>query len=551
MFFRKKAFKGRSYLQLVQNQREGRKVRQRVITTLGRCEDEATYETLDSILASGSRHAQTSVVLTAYDKGEAPVVGTLRIGPPLIFERLWRETGCREIIESMLGEREFAAPFERAIFVTVLHRLMDPGSDRQANQWREEYKIDGVDNLKLHHAYRAMEWLGDALPEKRTAVGKNHIPRCTKDLIEERLFARRADLFTGLDLMFFDTTSIYFEGEGGEELGRYGKSKDHRPDRKQMVVGAVIDNQGRPICCELWPGNTADLSSLVPVAERLKKRFGIARVCIVADAGMISEPTMQKLEEMNWQFILGCRMRQFKEVRENVLTDLKEPFQTVRYKGDSSKSLSPLEVKEVQVEGRRYILCYNADEALKERADRALILDSLREQLKQGAKSLVGNKGYKRYLASVGPGFVIDEKRIIEEEKYDGGYILRTNTDLPAGDIALKYKQLWMVEDIFRRMKSILATRPVWHRRDETIRGHVFCSFLALVLMKELQDRLASHGVQAEWMDVLRDLDRLQEVQIVQQDRVCYLRTSVEGVCGRVFQAVRVAMQPTMRFTDH
>jgi hypothetical protein len=136
-----------------------------------------------------------------------------------------------------------------------------------------------------------------------------------KDLIEEQLFARRRDLFSDLDIVFFDTTSIYFEGEGGETIGRRGHSKDHRPDLKQMVVGIVLDQNGNPICSELWPGNTAGMSSLVPIMERLQSRFGIGSVCIVADRGMISAETLAEVEKRESTYILGVRMRSSTEAK--------------------------------------------------------------------------------------------------------------------------------------------------------------------------------------------------------------------------------------------
>ena len=152
------------------------------------------------------------------------------------------------------------------------------GSDGSAGHWKKDYKITGVEKLELHHLYRAMSWLGDSLIQH----GNNPLTlRTRKYLIEEELFRRNRDLFSGLDLVFFDTTSLYFVGHGGESLGQYGHSKDNRPDLKQMIVGAILDGSGRPICCELWPGNVTDVSTLIPIIERLKNRFGIESVCVV------------------------------------------------------------------------------------------------------------------------------------------------------------------------------------------------------------------------------------------------------------------------------
>jgi transposase len=373
--------------------------------------------------------------------------------------------------------------------------------------------------------------------------------RCRKDLIEEELFRVNRDLFSELELVFFDTTSLYFEGQGGESLGQYGHSKDHRPDLKQMVVGAVLDGAGRPICCELWPGNLTDVTSLIPVVNRLKNRFAITSVCVVADRGMISEETIEKLEsdELGMLYILGARMRKDKTVRDAVLPSAAK-FQVITGTKGKAADPSPLSVREQWVGGRRYVVCYNEDQARKDAADRAAIVESLKEKLKSGDKSLVGNKGYRRYLKSAGSEhFTIDEEKLAKEEAFDGMWVLRTNTAFAAADVALKYKQLWMVESIFRSAKSLLETRPIYHKVDDTIRGHVFCSFLALVLRKELETRLERGGQKLEWADITRDLRALQEVEVETNGKKLYLRTDLRGVCHTVLQATGVAVPPTVR----
>src|SRR5262249_12730526 len=215
----------------------------------------------------------------------------------------------------------------------------------------------------------------------------------------------------------------------------------------------------------------------------------------------------------------------------------------VHPKRAKSDDPSPLKVKEVWVGDRRYIVCLNEDEALQDAADREAIVAALREQLRRGAKSLVGNKGYRRFLSGgESPGLVVDE-----DARYDGKWVLRTNTDLGPAEVALQYKRLWMVEQWFRSCKSLLQTRPIYHRCDETIRGHVFCSFLALVLRQELQARLEERGHDLEWADVISDLDRLQVVEVEQRGKRFLLRSEVQGTCGQVFETVGVALPPTVR----
>ena len=173
--------------------------------------------------------------------------------------------------------------------------------------WRADYRIEGTVGLRLKHLYRTMAWLGEPLADQTGA--SELAPPCRKDLVEEELFARRRDLFAELSIVFMDTTSLSFEGQGGEELGRRGHSKDHRPDLHQMIVGLVMDQDGRPLCSELWPGNTADVATLLPVVDRLCARFGVGRICVVADRGMISAATIAALEERKLEYVLGVGER--------------------------------------------------------------------------------------------------------------------------------------------------------------------------------------------------------------------------------------------------
>src|SRR6202142_1084949 len=418
MYFRKKTSGGRAYLQIVESRREGEAVRQQVIATLGRVEDLRESGQLERLLRSGARFAAKAIVVDAVAAGAATASSARRIGPALAFERLWEETGCREVIESLAGARKHDFALERAVFLTVLHRLFAGGSDRAADRWREDYRIEGVEGLDLHHLYRAMTWLGEELGEDQQDGATPFAPRCLKDVVEETLFARRRDLFSTLDLVFMDTTSLYFEGAGGQTLGRRGFSKDHRPDLNQIILAVLLDGDGRPVCTEMWPGNTADVTSLIPAIDRLQRRFRINRVCVVADRGMISTETIAELEARGLLYVLGVRERNDKLVRELVLDDPAPsiPFVLMKPRGDVD-----YEAKAVTQAGRRYIVCRNLDQLKKEADDRAKIVPALERQLKKGDKSLVGNKGYRRFLKNPeGDGFAIDRAKSEEDAKFDG-----------------------------------------------------------------------------------------------------------------------------------
>jgi len=542
MFARIKKSGQYQYLQIVENHREGPKTLQRVISTIGRMDQLQAKGDIENVIRSLSRFSE-KVLLILSGKSEIHA-SAKKIGPSLIFERLWEELGIGKIIKGLLKCRKFEFDVERAIFLTVLHRLFASGSDRSCDKWHQDYRIDGVEDLSLHHLYRAMAFLGNEMQDQQDKTP--FAPRCTKDLIEEAMFHERRDLFTGLDLVFFDTTSIYFEGEGGESLGEKGHSKDHRPDLNQMVVGAILDDDGKPICCEMWPGNTADVKTLIPVVDRIRDRFHIGRFCMVADRGMISEETMNELDQRKIPYILGARMRKLKEIREEVLPRGGR-YREVHSEGRSSKDPAPLKVKEVQVDKHRYILCLNVKQARKEALDRQVMVDALKEQLKQNPKALIGNKGYRKYLKLDRDHLRLDQDKIDGEERFDGKWVLRTNTSLSPGKVALKYKELWQVEQVFREVKSVLETRPVFHKCDETIRGHVFCSFLALVLRKELDRRLDQTERCFEWADIKQDLKSLQEIVIEDHGKSLVVRSECKGTCGRVFQSVGVAIPPTIR----
>ena len=218
------------------------------------------------------------------------------------------------------------------------------------------------------------------------------------------------------------------------------------------------------------------------------------------------------------------------------------------------------EAKAVTLAGRRYIVCRNRDEMRKDAAARAAILAALERRLKKGDKSLVGNKGYRRFLATPnGDHFAIDRAKAEEDAKFDGVFVLRTNAELSPLEAMLCYKQLWMVERAFRTSKSLFATRPIFHKLDETIRGHVSCSFLALLLKKELEDRVANIGKPAadggaqngSWPDILADLDSLTETEVEQDGKRFLLRSPPRPGASLALRAAGVALPPTVRQLAH
>lgn len=541
MFVRVKKIGAYEYLYLVENVREGGRHVQRVIKSLGRRDEVQNSDLLDNLIASAARHSRRSIVLSSFYRGELAPIRRQSIGPDLIFGRLWAETGCRDVLRQHLAGRQFGFDAERAIYLTVLHRLMVSGSDRHASTWRRSVQIPGTEAITLKHAYKAMAWLGEDLATEPDAD-----PRPRTEIIEEDLYRHRQSLFGRLSVAFFDTTSLYFEGQGGETLGQRGHSKDYRPQLNQVVLGIVLDEKDRPIASFLWPGNTADVTTLSPVVERLRTRFGVERACVVADRGMISAATIVDLEKQGIDYILGARERSSTEIREVVLQDdgATVPLTIPRQKGETD-----LAIKEVNVAGRRYIVCRNPEVARKDAEARMALLAGLEQKLKQGDKALVGNTGYRRFLsAPEGEGFSIDRDKVEADARFDGLFVLRTSLKLSALSVVLRYRNLLAVEDSFRAGKALLATRPVFHRTDAAIRGHIGCTFLALVLRKELLDRLATRGGKPpEWRCLIDDLLDLSSIEVGQDGRRALLRTAPGPTIDPMCRALGITLPPVFQ----
>src|SRR3990172_841983 len=405
--FRNKDGSTRQYLHLVEAVRDGKKIRHKVLITLGRVELLRASGSLDRMADALNRLAEKEKIVDLAKNLRARSAKSY--GPVPVFRRLWKNLGMpKAIAEAVKKEAFFSYDAEAAIFRMVAGRLLAPKSKLGTHRWAETVFWDDGEIVDLQHYYRCLGVLS----------------RCMAR-IEENLFFQGKDLFTpSPDLLFFDTTSVYFEGEGPVgELGRYGFSKDKRPDRLQMIVGVVLTKDGTPLAHHVFPGNTPDATAFSVVIEQMRNRFGIKRVILVGDRGMFNTKIISRIEELGMEYIAGVRMRTVWDVREIVLSD-KGSFETVS---------ENLKVKKVELGGKRYVVCLN-------------------------------------------------EKKIAAEQRYDGKYVLLTNTDFPPRETALAYKELWRVERAFREIKSFLEIRPMYLSREDHVRGHVAMCFLAFCL---------------------------------------------------------------------
>jgi len=359
----------------------------------------------------------------------------------------------------------------------VANRALAPESKRGVEEWaREDVALGNPEPIELQHLYRAMDILLEY-----------------SEHIHKEVFFSTADLLNlEVDLLFFDTTSTYIERDEEDEGGlrRYGHSKDHRPDLPQVVIGLAVTKEGIPVKCWTLPGNTSDMTTIEKIKNDLLG-WRLARCIWITDRGMNSEENRVTIQKAGGHYILGEKLRDAQEVHQEVLAR----------RGRYQKVRDNMLVKEVIVgdgeRRRRFVLVYNPEEAARDKASREMVLRRIEEFLaaigdqkgklhKKSVCALVSHRTMGRYIRQLKSGAItIDKGRIRDDSHLDGKYIISTSDDtLSAEDVALGYKQLLEVERAFRTLKTTLELRPVYHRKDERIRSHVFICFLALLLVR-------------------------------------------------------------------
>lgn len=525
MFVRTKTFRNqdgstRTYLQLVESVREGGRPRQRVVANLGRVEDLQDGK-LDAIIESLARFSERPWRRLEQQAERLQVRWSKQWGPALVFERLWREAEVDRAFAALLQDRKLAYDVSEAVFVMVLNRLTDPSSKRGlVRQWLQGIYRPEAEPLELHHYYRALDVLA-----------------AHKETIEDRLFARARDLFWAqVDVVLWDTTSSYFEGPGPEGFAAYGYSRDKRPDRPQVVVGVLMTRDGYPIGHEVFPGDTADRATVETALAALKQRFFLRRVIFVADRGMVSNKLLHAITDAGLEYIVALPLRRHREAEA-----------LLRHPGRYRMLDEALRIKQVRQGGVRYVLCHNPVRADHDRRAREAVLQHLQQRIARGeAKQLLKNRLVARYLKALPEGaLVLDPEAVARAARYDGKYLLRTNTDLEPEAVVAAYKDLWRVERAFRTLKSTLDLRPMYHWTPSRVRGHIMVCFLALVLESVLWRKLRAQDPEVSYEEVLADLERLHAVRVELDGEAYLTRTELAGKAYLAFQAV--GLRPPLR----
>jgi len=506
------------YLQLAHNQRVGGVTRAEVLLNLGR-EDELDVEGLRRLARSIRRYTDPGQEGGgSIEPAEGlEVVGSRPLGGAWLLDALWRRLGVAAALRELLGARRFATDVERVLFALVANRALAPCSKLAAAEWAcEDVAIPGLERVDDDQAYRALDLLVEADAEAK---------------VQEAVFFCCADLLNlEVDLLFFDTTSTYFEAEpdgAGETepapFRVFGHSKDHRPDLPQVVIGLAVTREGMPVRVWVWPGNTNDQTVISQVKDDLRG-WRLGRCVWVVDRGFSSDENLRYLTRGGGHWIAGERMR---DGSPDAQAALARPgrYQTVR---------DNLRVKDVRLgqgdSARRFVVCHNPAEAARDKAERDAQIARLEAELarieagRRRAKTTKAREAHtraecalrdhptlSRYLRQTAGGrLLIDRKKVAAEERLDGKYLLSSSDpDLTAEEIALGYKNLREAERSFRDLKTTLELRPVFHRLEHRIRAHVVICWLALLLI-----RIAERASGQSWRRIATELQRLHLVTL-------------------------------------
>jgi Transposase DDE domain len=538
------------YVQLAHNRRVEGVTQAQVLLNLGR-EDKLDPDGLRRLVASINRYlgepAGAADVREAV--GDALTVTDARpLGATWLLDGLWHQLGVDTALRQVLGGRRFTTDVERVLFALVANRCVDPRSKLSAAEWATcDAAISGLTSMDEDQAYRAMDLLIEADAQAH---------------VQEAVFFAVADLLNlEVDVLFFDTTSTYFqrdteeaptEAEPAGGLRRYGHSKDSRPDLPQIVIGLAVTREGIPVRCWVWPGNTADVAVLPEVKDDLRG-WRLGRVVTVVDRGFSSKANLDYLRRAGGHWIAGERMRDGNAQAQAALSR----------QGRYRQVRDNLRVKEVALEGEsgvRWIVCHNpheADQALErlatelERIKIARARDA--ERRKAGKKAPADDVHVKaecalrdhptlgRWLRQLSSGrLVLDRKKITAEERLDGKYLLSTSDpDLSTEDVALGYKNLLEAERGFRDLKSTLDLRPVFHRVEPRIRAHVLLCWLALLLI-----RVAERRTGLTWRRIEIELGRLHAVTLTGSAGTIVQTTPLTEAQAGILRACQVAPPP-------
>ena len=522
---------GHTYLQIVRSFRADGKVKQEVLFTLGRLDILQATGQIDSLVAALSRYATRQQVIDL--SKDVSVSEVYHLGAAHVVSRMMERLGLKRMLERLADEHpRLQLPWVAIITGMIVSRFIEPCSKRRLNleQWGQIYPgILECDTPPLKSFYRAM----DVLWKHREDV-------------EWTLFDRGGlrDLFSQeLDVVFYDLTTLHFESANDDaeegELRRFGYSKNHREDLTQVILGLLVDREGVPVGFQLFPGNTYEPHTLPIILEKLKTKYRITRVIVVADRGLITKDNIGELRKAKLDFILGMRLWSMTKAWQAKVMDK-------RHYRPLNKERTVL-IREMDYQGDRLIVTWSRDRAERDAHIREEIVKKIRQQLGQKdpePKQFVTHKGYRQFLKGLNEGTpTVDEQAIEMSRKRDGFFGILTCVDagtLRDEEIFDRYKELWHVEDAFGEIKGPIKTRPMFHWVDPRIESHVLLCLMAYyvesILIRDFRKAQSTFTVE-EWF---RALNRVHAIPVDVRGTRAWVRNELKGIAAEGYELIHM-----------
>lgn len=516
------------YAQLVESYREEGKTRHRVMFNLGRVdqiENNPGFQRMAERLAELSTLRQDSPKLEDVTDAEISNYGYLA------YRKLWQQFDIPELLNEIKGQVKY--DLEQASFLMAVQHLLNPCSKLGTFEHQEHYF--NLEQVELHHLYRSLDILDQA-----------------KEKLEAELFKRNYNLFNmKVDVVFFDVTTFSFESVQQDSLRDFGFSKDGKFKEVQVVMALLVDQDGRPVGYELFPGNTFESKTLEKALDKLERRFGINRIIIVADRGINSKLNLKSIRDKGYGYVVACRLRKLpKKIQEEALDEsgfkngynVGEPvfrYKSIDYLNRFKDGNNFYELPE------KLIISYSETRAKKDQADRERLVDKAKKLLQEKSKIKAQNKrGGKKYLTETNRGstdWILDEKAIFQDACFDGYYAVQTSEpELSASGVLSIYSDLWKIEESFRVMKSTLEVRPVFHWTESRIKGHFVICFLAFMLERTLEVKLSEAEIDASPERIREALNSLNFTQVAVQDRKFLIKTKATSLAHDIWRLLRL-----------
>jgi transposase len=516
MFLRKINTKGRTYLNIVESYWDDGKPKHRSIASLGRLDKLRDTGQLRKIAMSLLKYCQTNKM--CFDIFQMEEKHRKIWGSPIVYRKIWDRFKLNELFSKILEGRKIKFDFFSSVFLMVLDRLSYPKS--KLKSYEQQNKYHGIKENELQHLYRAVDLLANK-----------------KEDIEKYLFDQNKNLFNiKVDVVFYDITTLYFESVKEDVLRGFGFSKDCKINEVQIILGLILDSDGRPIGYDIFPGSIYEGHTVKQIIEKLKKRFQINRLIFVGDRAILSKENLEVIANSGYEYIVGCRIKNKpQKLKEEILNE--EGY--IKVETEAKEEI--FKYKQIEMERDRLICGWSKNRANKDKKDRERLISKASKMIDEGM-SIISKRGALKYIEiKTVSGSKINEEKIKEDESWDGYYGIQTNCkfikDLEVLDI---YHQLWKIEEAFRILKSHLEARPIFHWTANRIRGHMMLCFVAFLLERTLEIELKKNEIEYSPYKVREALNGLQLSDVEIEGERFYIRSCVEGLANDILRILKI-----------